>query len=807
MSWWQNRGLNFKAALGITLTLVVVLGAVFIGVSQYTRARLWDSAIQMTENINAIAANLLQDAMLAGHKDTVQEALSRFGQSIGNQQLDSIAVYNNQYQLSSFASGFSGGLSVKPDSMPTNIQDPSCWGCHQLPPGERPTHLVMVVDGREVIRNSVPLYNEPRCQTCHGTDAKLNGDILVDYSEDQFNQSYATIALGLGGGIIVAIGLVVLVLYQFIRRIVLRPVEKLGVMAEAMSHGSLEQQIEVRSSDEIGILGRAFNSMASQLRELIGSLEKRVEARTDQLRTSAEVGRAAASILDTERLLREIVNLITDRFGFYYSAIFLNDERNRFAVLHEATGEAGRTLKERQHKLEIGGQSMVSAAITTRRPRIALDTGAEPVRFANPLLPETRSEIALPLIVGDRTLGALDVQSTQASAFDETYASLLQSMADQIAIAVSNTQQFSQTEAALRQTNILYEAGRKIAVADNAAGILAAIITQAAPDADGSALILFGPIDQFGQMSFLESAAVYSDHPTDFKLLAGVRYQPEQLPLAATTATSEPIVIEDSEKTNLPLKQSLSLLGARAVISLPLTAGSQHIGTLILSYRQPRSFSGETVQILQALASQAAVAVHNQQLLAETQTTLKQLDAINRRLTGQAWRDYTMSKGSLQVVDAGPGVPAAAANNLSDSVIEADRVQVVGPIGDTRSGLIAPIALRGEVVGTLSLQEIDKDRVWTDNEIALLQTVANDVAVAIENARLIEQTERRAERERVISAVSTRMFAANDLQGIVQIAGDELARVLHVARTQVQIGGEYLQSTTDHDAIPERNGH
>ncbi|HZY43440.1 MAG TPA: GAF domain-containing protein, partial [Anaerolineae bacterium] len=199
------------------------------------------------------------------------------------------------------------------------------------------------------------------------------------------------------------------------------------------------------------------------------------------------------------------------------------------------------------------------------------------------------------------------------------------------------------------------------------------------------------------------------------------------------------------------------------------------------------------------------VVVQSQQLLAETQTTLKQLDAINRRLTGQAWRDYTMTNGSLRIVDAGLGVPTTA-NNLSESVVNADRVQVVGPIGDTRSGLIAPIALRGEVIGALSLQEIDKDREWTENEITLLQTVANDVAVAIENARLIEQTERRAERELVISDVSTRMFAANDLNNIVKLAGDELARVLHAARTEVQISGEYLSLIADEASIDDHHG-
>jgi GAF domain-containing protein len=140
--------------------------------------------------------------------------------------------------------------------------------------------------------------------------------------------------------------------------------------------------------------------------------------------------------------------------------------------LREATGEAGRILKERQHQLEIGGRSMVGMTMKTRMARIALDVGTEAVRFANPLLPDTRSEIALPLMVGSRVIGALDVQSTQTAAFDEASASVLQSMADQIASALSNAIQFNQTQSALRRSRQLYEAGRALAAASDVQGIL-----------------------------------------------------------------------------------------------------------------------------------------------------------------------------------------------------------------------------------------------------------------------------------------------------------------------------------------------
>lgn len=577
------------------------------------------------------------------------------------------------------------------------------------------------------------------------------------------------------------------------------PIVRLTSVVTHITAGDLSARARIETGDEIGALAIGVNKMAVQLQDLIGSLEKRIEARTEQLKASAEVGRVAASILDTEHLLREVVQLITARFGFYYAAIFLTDDSQHWAVLHEATGEAGRILKERQHKLEIGGQSMVGYAIVNRLPRIALDVGTESTRFANPLLPETRSEIALPLIVGDHVLGALDVQSTQVAAFDVTYASVLQSMADQIAIALSNTQQFTRTESALRQSNILYEANRQIAAANNANDILQAIVTQAAPDTDRATLVLFGPANEDGEYAYLESIATYAKQVERVSIQAGQRYEVNQLPLISMVAPDKPAVIENITRSDIHNKRVMRILNTKAAVGLSLTTGPKNLGAIVLGYRQPRHFSTDELQTLQTLANQAAVSLQNQQLLAETQNTLKQLDAINRRLTGEAWQTFTQNTGGLQTVAAGPGVSALNAARLQEVAIDANQVKALGPIGDARSALIAPIALRGQVIGSLSLQETNAERQWTENEMTLLQTVANDVAVAIDNARLIEQTERRAERERIIIDVNSRMLAANDLQSIVHIAGEELARALNVARAKVHISAEFLQSAVEQD--------
>lgn len=233
--------------------------------------------------------------------------------------------------------------------------------------------------------------------------------------------------------------------------LILQPVQRMIDAFQKVEKGDLSQRLSVTAVDEVGELGIYFNRMIERLEELQTALERRVKERTEQLRSTLEVGQVATSILDPSELISKVVNLITDRFGYYYAAIFLIDPTGRWAELKDATGTAGQVLKSQSHRLEIGGKSMVSTAILNREARIALDVGAEPVRFNNPLLPQTRSEVALPLMVGDRVLGALDVQSTEEAAFDEENIRTLQGMANQVAIALDNARLFQQIQASLEE--------------------------------------------------------------------------------------------------------------------------------------------------------------------------------------------------------------------------------------------------------------------------------------------------------------------------------------------------------------------
>jgi DNA-binding LacI/PurR family transcriptional regulator/putative methionine-R-sulfoxide reductase with GAF domain len=186
------------------------------------------------------------------------------------------------------------------------------------------------------------------------------------------------------------------------------------------------------------------------------SLIKQVESRMRLIQIAADTARTVSSILDPKELIQQVVDLIRERFDFYYVGLFLVQEEGRltavprkWAVLRAGTGEAGQRLVKQRHRLEVGGNSMVGQCVASGEARIALDVGEEAAYFSNPLLPETRSELALPLISRGETIGALTIQSSRKAAFVQEDIATFQTMASQLANAIENARLFRQAEEAL----------------------------------------------------------------------------------------------------------------------------------------------------------------------------------------------------------------------------------------------------------------------------------------------------------------------------------------------------------------------
>jgi GAF domain-containing protein/CheY-like chemotaxis protein len=494
-----------------------------------------------------------------------------------------------------------------------------------------------------------------------------------------------------------------------------------------------------------------LRSVSAGLEQSEAATVRELARRTAQLDVSAEVSRAVTSILDPDNLVRQVVQLIADRFNFYYAAVFLVDPSGRFAVLHEATGAAGQALKDSGHRLEVGGQSMVGMAVAGRKPRVAARVSDEPNRFANPLLPDTQSEIALPLIVGDRVLGVLDVQSTQPNAFDTNTIAVLQSLADQVAIALNNARQFQSAQIDARQATALFEAsqlagnlGADLALA--AERLLATITRQTA--FDRWAAVAFDADGQF-------YTTLTSHHPDDASLDdSAIRAIDNRLHTEAPTALAirlrQPVIINDPEIE--PLLGAMPPRSRRALgrsVSVPVLLGDRLLGAISLGrgIDQP-DISPRDVQLAQAVASQLAVTMENQRLFEQARAAVSDLESLMRRYTHEGWAHFGQRRG--RAVEHEFSRPEAAQ-------IERDGQAVA-----------IPISLRGEVIGVLGAQN-DSDRRWSDDELITLRAVADQVAQSVEVARLLDETESSLHETRDLYEANRAMASAATPGEVMQI--------------------------------------
>jgi GAF domain-containing protein len=185
-------------------------------------------------------------------------------------------------------------------------------------------------------------------------------------------------------------------------------------------------------------------------------LLENVRRRALQLQTVAEISREVSSSLIIDNLLKQAVQLAVERFNFYHASVFLLDPAKEFAVIREATGEAGAQMKRAGHKLQVGSKSIVGYVTQNKEPLVVNETSSDPNYYANPLLPDTKAEAGIPLMVGDKVIGVLDVQSTRPYVFTEENIKIMQILADQLAVAVINSELFAEAQERLSQHRLLH---------------------------------------------------------------------------------------------------------------------------------------------------------------------------------------------------------------------------------------------------------------------------------------------------------------------------------------------------------------
>jgi signal transduction histidine kinase/DNA-binding response OmpR family regulator len=219
--------------------------------------------------------------------------------------------------------------------------------------------------------------------------------------------------------------------------------ENIGILQAVRRVANPFSHSEVRFLETVG----AQLSVALDNYRLLNQAQRRAQ----QLEIAAEVSRLATSTLETGTLLSRAVNLLRERFSFYHTAIYLLDEQGKYAVVREATGQPGVQMKEAKHSIAVGSRTIVGQVTESGKPYAALDTSKDPNYRAYPTLPDTKTQLALPLKIGDRMLGALDIHVARANAFLPADIAVLQSLADQVAVALDNARSYEVEREALKE--------------------------------------------------------------------------------------------------------------------------------------------------------------------------------------------------------------------------------------------------------------------------------------------------------------------------------------------------------------------
>lgn len=329
------------------------------------------------------------------------------------------------------------------------------------------------------------------------------------------------------------------------------------------------------------------------------------------LKAAARAAKNITTILDPYELFQHTVDIICDEFGFYYAGVFLLDEAKQNAVLRAGRGEAGKAMIKEGHKLAVGGNSMIGASIANRQGRIALDVGAEAVFFENPHLPKTRSEMALPLMVGEEVIGALTVQSTEEAAFHEEDIDALQTMADQLAIAIQNSNLHRQAE---RRSRLLKAANR---VGKEAASILdlEQLLTHTVDiicEAYGlyyAGIFLVDPAGEFAVLRSGYGKAGKSMVAEGHKLKIGTESM-----IGACIALGEARIALDVGEERVHFKNP-HLPHTRSEMALPLIYGGRALGAVTIQSSEEHAFGEDDITTLLTMAEHLAVAINNARLI------------------------------------------------------------------------------------------------------------------------------------------------------------------------------------------------
>jgi len=574
-----------------------------------------------------------------------------------------------------------------------------------------------------------------------------------------------------------------------VMRSITRPVDALIEQTRRVTQRDFREITPLPNRDEVGELSRAIAEMTHLLRESYGELEQRVADRTRALLTSAQVSRQLTTILEPEHLINEVVAQIDSAFKYYHTHIYLFDENKQYLLMVGGTGEAGREMLARGHKIE-RGKGLVGRAAASGVAVFVPDVTQAEDWLPNPLLPDTQVETAVPIQIGQDILGVLDVQHNVSDGLKQEDVDLLQSIANQVAIALRNAQLYAesekraQREAQIRAINesILNTSDIEIAlqVAEQelkwAFGTTQRIVRLTAPESvalGGGESFLSAPPTSEGNLLLRQPLRMGSEVVGELAIGADATYN--LIDAQVITAVVADQLGQHLEKLRLSAitKQALSDAQRR---SYELTILNSFITNL--------SAADSLHESMQILVDEVAAATQVKQ------TRIALFDeATNHLVVVAEHHDANKSPSALGKIiplDGNDLTQQVMTTRQSCYVPDARKSPLTHSIRDllAEQGIFAlailPIVISGQVAGTLGIDVLEENRNLSPEQLHLAEAIVIQGAAAIDRAQLFEQTETRAKELAVINEVAQVVSQQLDQQNLLLTVHEQIRRIMPV---------------------------
>jgi GAF domain-containing protein len=594
----------------------------------------------------------------------------------------------------------------------------------------------------------------------------------------------------------------------------------LAVKGQAIGILELEEQDQERHfvPEELSLI----MTMASQAAVALENahLFEESQRRAQEMEMINEVGQVVTSMLDLDTLLRQLVDSIKARFGYYFVGVMLTEGHHIIFRDGSTIGDSDVRLPPRSVAMDLRQSSgLVVEAAQTGRPQLAMDVRGDPRYLPISEMPDTRSELDVPIEVRGRVIGVLDVQSTQPNAFDRADVALLQSLTSQAGVAIQNARLFRETESALAETEALYNASRRLGAAGDLQEIVAAVAEGMPIPAINRAVLWFIEYGAGGEAeAFVSQANWYSGEGTP-PLPLGTRFSLDQFPAVSLVLSDEPLFSEDiqrAEQVDAATRAAFGQQNAHAIALLPLWIGERQIACLMLVGEDAHHFTEGEMRPYHALARQMAVVVENLRLFEQTerqladlatiQTTVSQLNAAPTfedamdALLPQVSNIVQAEAVSLHLLEGEQLVRAgmyaiveqedaqigdtihlddypltrwvvesrqALAIKADDPRLQDHARQVFAASGITAAATV-PLLGREGVLGTLNLHRRQMGRGFTEREMDLVQTLADQASATLEKNRLLEQVQARAAELAVLNEMSGALTTMLDVESVIE---------------------------------------